>query len=37
MATLTLPTHAIDSTLEAVPEMSTLEAMVLEAFWTGDD
>lgn len=37
MATLALPTQAIDSTLEAVLEISTLEAMILEVFWTGDE
>lgn len=38
MATLTLPTTpAIDPTLEAVLELSALEAMILDAFWTGDE
>lgn len=37
MATLTLPTQAIDPTLEAVLEYSVLEAIILEEFWTGDE
>ncbi len=41
MATLSMPTQAIDSALETMlnlkPECGTFEAMILEVFWTGDE
>ncbi len=37
MATLTRPAEMIDSTLEAIVEGSSLEAMILEVFWIGDE